>query len=245
MALQDRIAELRQKLEHPTPAKWYQKWWGILLLLFLFLLISFTLASALYIARTVKDIKAENASIETAKKIQEDKLLIEGENNYWIGTSSPRITIVEFSDFACPYCKDDFSVIRELSLKYKNDIKVIYRDYLGHGESLDLALAARCAGEQGKFWYMHDKLFTNQDQINLGSLPTMAKQLGLDSAAFNNCLTSKKYLNQVRTDMENAEKIGITKTPSWMINGYLLEGAIKREDFIKIIDIILQEEEKK
>ena len=151
------------------------------------------------------------------------------------------MTIVEFSDFACPYCKDNFPVVRELGLKYKDDIKIIYRDYLGHNESLDLALAARCAGEQGKFWYMHDKLFSNQEQATLANLPVMAQQLGLDVKSFNSCLSSKKHLSRVREDLDAAEKIGITKTPSWMINGYLIEGAIDRDSFINIIETFLQE----
>lgn len=241
MELQDRIAELRQKLEHPEPIKWYRKWWGILILLFLFLLTSFITASGLYINRTIQEIKSEKTSIDTAQKIQENKTIIEGLNTYWIGTSTPKVTIVEFSDFACPYCKDSFPIVRELGLKYKDSIKIIYRDYLGHNESLDLALAARCAGEQGKFWYMYDKLFSNQEQATLANLPVMAQQLGLDVKSFNSCLSNKKYLSHIREDLDDAEKIGVTKTPSWMINGYLLEGTIQQENFIKIIETFLQE----
>jgi protein-disulfide isomerase len=239
MALQDRIVELRQKIEHPAPTKWYKKWWGVLVLLILFFVAVVVVACTMYIVKVVQEVRTEGASINTAQKIAADKKLIEGENNYWLGTSTPRITIVEFSDFACPYCQDNFSVVRELGFKYQNEIKIIYRDYIGHNESMDLALAARCAGEQGKFWPMHDKLFTNQDQAGLTNLPIFAQQLGLDVKAFNSCLSNKKYLSDVRVDMDAADKIGITKTPSWMINGYLLEGAIGREDFIKIIDSIL------
>jgi len=240
MALSDRMAELRQKLEHPTPTKWYKRWWGVLILLFLFLFISFVTASVIYIVKLAKDIKNETISIDTAQKIQENKVLIEGQNNYWLGTSTPKITIVEFSDFACPYCQDNFSVVRELGLDYQNDVKIIYRDYLGHTDSLDLALTARCAGEQDKFWPMHDKLFINQGQITLTDLPVLAQQLGLDVKTFNTCLSTKKYLSYVREDIAAAETIGITKTPSWIINGYLLEGARTKEDFIKIIEYFLK-----
>ena len=246
MALSDRIAELRQKLEHPTPTRWYKRWWGVLILFCLFLLISFVAASVIYIIKTARDIKNEKASINTAQKIQANKTLIEGQNNYWLGTSTPKITIVEFSDFACPFCQDNFSVVRELGLKYQNDIKIIYRDYLGHTDSLDLALAARCAGEQNKFWPMHDKLFTNQGQIALTDLPILAQQLGLDVKTFNTCLSTKKHLSYIREDITAAETIGITKTPSWIINdqargeAYLQEGAINRSDFINIIEAFLK-----
>jgi len=240
MALSDRVVELRRQSEHRPPTKWYKRWWGILLLVILFLVISSVGASAMYVLKIARDINSEKVSIDTAQKIQANKALIEGRNNYWLGTSTPQITLVEFSDFACPYCRDDFSVVREVGQVYQNDIKIIYRDYIGHNESLDSALAARCAGEQGKFWPMHDKLFTNQDQANLTNLPIFAQQLGLDVKIFNACLSTKKYLSQVREDIDAAEKIGITKTPSWMINGYLLEGAISRDDFIKIIEAILK-----
>ncbi len=240
MALSDRVVELRQQSAHQTPTKWYKKWWGVLLLVVLFLLISSVVASAMYVFKIARDINSQKTSIDTAQRIQANKNLIEGQNNYWLGTSTPKITIVEFSDFACPYCRDDFSVVREIGLIYQNDIKIIYRDYIGHENSLDLALAARCAGEQGKFWPMHDKLFSNQDQAGLTNLPIFAQQLGLDVKTFNSCLSTKKYLSQVREDIDAAEKIGITKTPSWMINGYLLEGAITRTDFIKMIETILK-----
>lgn len=240
MGLQDRIAELRQQLEHPEPTKWYKRWWGILFLTCLFLFVSSIGAGGIYIFKMVKDINAQKTSINTAEKVKADKLLIEGSDNYWLGTSSPQITIVEFSDFSCPYCKDEFPIIRELGIKYKDQVKIIYRDYLGHDNSLDLALAARCAGEQGKFWNMHDKLFVNQDQITLTGLPIIAQQLGLDVKSFNSCISSKKYIPQIRKDVEDADTIGITKTPSFMINGYKLEGAINRTDFINIIETILQ-----
>jgi predicted DsbA family dithiol-disulfide isomerase len=90
------------------------------------------------------------------------------------------------------------------------------------------------------FWPMHDKLFTNQEQITLTELPVIAQQLGLDVKAFNSCISTKKYLSYIREDITAAEKIGITKTPSWMINGYLLEGAIDRDNFIKIIEEFLK-----
>jgi len=243
MALQDRIATLREQLEHPAPKKWYKKWWGILFLLCLFLLISFIVASALYVYRTARDINLNRSSLETAQMLQESKLLSEGQNNYFMGTTTPKVTIVEFADFACPYCKDNFPVVRELGLKYKDDVKIIYRDYLGHDNSLDLALAARCAGEQGKFWAMHDKLFTNQGKIALTDLPLLAQQIGLKVNDFNTCLSSKKYLMHVREDINAAEGFDITKTPTWIINGnqssYKIEGAIGRDDFIKIIDSLL------
>jgi len=79
MALSDRIAELRQKLEHPTPTRWYKRWWGVLILFCLFLLISFVAASVIYIIKTARDIKNEKASINTAQKIQANKTLIEGQ----------------------------------------------------------------------------------------------------------------------------------------------------------------------
>jgi protein-disulfide isomerase len=147
--------------------------------------------------------------------------------------------IVEFSDFACPYCKASHEAVREMGLKYKNDIKIIYRDFLGHNNSLDLALAGRCAGEQNKFWAMHDKLFLNQDDISLSSLPILAQQIGVSTSTFNNCLKSQKYLAHIQADMAAAEKMKVTATPTWIINGYLVKGTLDRDGLDSIIKEIL------
>jgi len=99
-------------------------------------------------------------------------------NDYFLGTSTPRLTIVEFSDFACPYCRNSYTTVREIGFKYKNSVKIIFKDFPLHADSLDLAMAGRCAGEQGLFWPLHDKLFSLQGRFATSSLPDLAISIG-------------------------------------------------------------------
>ncbi len=142
--------------------KWYKKWWVIILFIIATLILIIVIASCFYIANEVKKIKgggliSQQQLFKSQEYTEEMQKAVEGKNNYWTGAAKPKITIVEFADFSCAYCKNSFTNIREISLKYKKDVKIIFRDYPAYEYSLDLAMAARCAGEQGLFWLMHDK----------------------------------------------------------------------------------------
>lgn len=157
------------------------------------------------------------------------KLLIEGINNPSLGASDPKVTIVEFSDFACPFCKASFPGLREISLKYKDGVKIIFRDWPGHDNSLVLAMAAYCAGEQNKFWEMHDKLFQNQSDTfgtDKNQLAALAQQLGVYNQEFQTCFDQQKYLPQIQKNFTDSELLGVTGTPTWFINGKKIEGEL-------------------
>ena len=157
-----------------------------------------------------------------------------------IGSSSPLITIIEFSDFACPYCKNSFSTMREISLKYQDKIKIIYRHYPIITEHSNLlALASECASEQDKFWAMHDSLFLNQGISTATELNELARQIGLDGDKFNNCLEGKKYLGSITADFKAGQDLGITGTPTWYINGIKIAGDIPPDMFFEIINNLL------
>jgi protein-disulfide isomerase len=163
--------------------------------------------------------------------------------DYFFGTSTPKVTIVEFSDFACPYCQIDFTIIREIGYKYKKSVKIIFKDYPLHDTSLDLAMAARCAGEQGGqnlFWAMHDKLFSLQGKFATTSLPDLAVSIGANKTVFNNCLASKKYLTDIRADYVDGQSLGIEGTPTFFINGYKASGVITSDQFDQIIKQFLK-----
>ncbi len=241
MGIEDRIAQLRQKALTKPRKKWYQKWWGVLLIVFSFFIISCVGAAAIYVFQTAIEINQDKYLAELKMSDQVNQTLAEGSGqNYTFGTSSPKITIVEFSDFACPFCKESAPVIRELGYLYKDQIKIIYRDLIGHAASLDLALAARCAGEQGKFWEMHDAIFAQQDTLKLGDLGVMAEELGVNKIKFNQCFSSQKYMAHVQADWSDAQKLNVTSTPTWIINNYKVSGAIPKENFIKIIEQLLK-----
>ena len=125
-------------------------------------------------------------------------------------------------------------------MRYKDDIKVIYRDFpVVSGYSADLSLAARCAGEQGLFWMMHDKLFINQGVNSNDGLLSLAAQIGADTGRFKTCIDNKKYLTDIEKDFSDGQELGIKGTPTWFINGSKIEGNIPYDIFVQIIESII------
>lgn len=163
-------------------------------------------------------------------------------DNFSFGAENPQITIVEFADFNCSHCKNSYSTIRQLGYKYKDRVKIVFKDYPIFENSLDLALAARCAGEQNQnlFWSMHDKLYANQGQFSLSDLPEMAKESGVNTAIFNACLSARKYESRIEQDLIWGQEAGIEGTPTFFINGRLIpSGDLPTEAWEKMIQFFL------
>ncbi len=221
---------------------WYKKWWGIIFITIATLLLIIFIAFSFYVYNLIKTLNSDtqynsNSYNDLSEEVRKK---IEGENNYWTGSAKPKITIVEFADFACSYCEKSFPKIREISIKYKNDVKIIYRDMPLRENSEKLAMAARCAGEQGLFWLMHDKLFQNQGIKSDSDITELAKQIGTDISKFNNCLNSNKYIQQIQKDFSDGTDLEVKGTPTWFINGNKLEGDIPLSVWEEIIGKILQ-----
>ena len=211
---------------------WHKRWWGVAAIIFLSIILIFLVAVSFYVYASVREAK-KNSGV----KLSGQTYQAADSDSYWLGAAKAPITIVEFGDFACPVCEQSFPTIRELSLKYKNDIKFIWRDYPVVQEySALLALAGRCAGEQGIFWPMHDKLFQNQGVYQTAQLAALANQIGADLARFNDCMNKQKYLAQIQKDLTDGQTFGNSGTPTFFINGYKVEGNIPYETFTKIIE---------
>lgn len=214
---------------------WYRKWWGVLIVIVLAIILFFLAASAAYFLGEIKNAKLKLN--QTGPELTGQQYEAAKSDGYWLGSANAKITIVEFGDFACPVCLQSFPTIREIGLKYKNDIKFIWRDYpVVSDYSASLALAGRCAGEQGLFWPMHDKLFQNQGVSQVNELTALANQVGADLTKFKLCLSQQKYLPQIKKDLTDGQSFGITGTPTYFINGYKVEGDIPYDMFIKIIE---------
>jgi len=239
MGIQERANWLERQARYKTRPRWYKKWWGILILIILFLFLILLVGSGIYVWQQAKEISANNFYFQKTAEQKTQKELVEGFGENWLGTSTPKLTIVEFSDFACPYSRESAPIVREAALMYGQNIKIIFRDFLGHENSMDLANAARCAGAQNKFWEMHDLLFSKQDQITVADLPSLAKDLGLDVDRFNQCLQAKTYDPIITQDYYDAARLGVAGTPTWFINSYKAQGAINRADFLKLIAEVL------
>jgi len=219
---------------------WYKKWWGIGIFFLVFIFLSAIFAFLLL----VMDIRQDAGSGQSTHLLASAKMpakIIGTEKNYWTGSADPKITIVEFGDFACHYCQKSFSKIREISRNNSKNIKFIFRDYPVISEfSPRLALAARCAGEQGLFWVMHDKLFLNQGIKDDENVLSLFSQIGGDQERFQACYKNNKYLPDVEKDLLDGQALSISGTPTWFINGQRLEGDVPYEYFINLINNILK-----
>lgn len=156
------------------------------------------------------------------------------------GGKDAKVTIVEFSDFQCPFCAKGADILTALKKKYGNKIKVAFKNFPlpFHNHAEEAAVAGLCANEQGTnfFWKMHDAMFANQDSLDTEGLKKTAKKIGLKPDEFEKCLSEKKYLSQVKQDMEEGRKIKVKSTPTFFINGQLINGAQPVEVFSEIID---------
>jgi protein-disulfide isomerase len=142
------------------------------------------------------------------------------------GPADAPVVIVEFSDFQCGFCGRWYKeTLPQILAAYPNDVKFVYRDFTIFGqESLRAATAADCANEQGKFWEMHNRLFDrleNQENTPLvdETFVSYAQELGLDTAAFSECLSSDRYVNEVLSDYQAAQQYGLQGTPGFVIDG--------------------------
>jgi protein-disulfide isomerase len=155
------------------------------------------------------------------------------------GPVKAAVTIVKFEDFHCPFCKRAQATLSQLLARYGNKLKLVHRDFpidSLHPEARKAHEAARCAGDQGKFWQYHDLLYLNAPKAGPDALKAYAKEVGLKLAPFERCLGEGKYKNGVEKDVEDGNRLGLTGTPAFFINGRLLSGAQPLESFASIID---------
>lgn len=154
------------------------------------------------------------------------------------GPADAPVTIVEFSDFQCQFCKQIQPVIQQLRQRYPKQVNWRFKDLpliSIHPAAQSAAEAARCAGEQGKFWEYRDALF-QAVQISVDMHRGVADSLGLDSEPFLACLQSAKYREAVQADSKEAQGLGIGGTPTFVINGIVLSGARPLEEFTRVIE---------
>ncbi len=154
------------------------------------------------------------------------------------GGDEAAVTIVEFSDYECHFCGKAEPTVKKLLVEYGDKVRIVYRDYPlpNHTNAPKAAEAAHCAGKQDKFWQMHDLLFENQRALGIEELKGYATKLGLDSEKFSECLDSGEMKPIVVASLQEGEKVGVTGTPAFFVNGRLLSGAQPFERFKEVID---------
>ena len=153
------------------------------------------------------------------------------------GPEKATVTVIEFSDYECPFCKRAEETVKKVLADYGDKIRFVYRHFPleFHAHARPAAEASACAGAQGKFWEYHDKLWTLAD-LSDDKLKALAGELGLDQAKFDDCFAKKQFKADIDKDMADASSVGVTGTPAFFINGRMLSGAQPYEKFKEIID---------
>lgn len=153
------------------------------------------------------------------------------------GSTNPAVTIVEFSDFECPFCSEVQSTLRQVMQSYGKDVRLVFKHMPleGHRNSLPAARAAYCAAEQDRFWQFHDALFASRN-LSPARFDEIATELGLGVPKFRACLNSEHSRTAIVKDIESARLFRIESTPSFIVNGKLIKGALSFADFQKIIE---------
>jgi protein-disulfide isomerase len=157
------------------------------------------------------------------------------------GPADAKVTVVEFSDFQCPFCQRAVPVLEEIATRHPKDVRIVYRhlplDSL-HPRARASAEAAACAADGNKFWEYHDKLFANNRALGDEELRKYAAEVGLEAVAFDQCVKTRKHASAIEADVQEAKKIGITGTPAFVVNGILMTG-LQTTD---ALDAVIKEE---
>lgn len=145
------------------------------------------------------------------------------------GNKKAPITIVEFSDYQCPFCSRFHDTMNQVMQNYPDKVRWVFKHFpleSIHPNAKKAAEAAECAGDQNKFWEFSDEVFANQGSLSVSYLSTIAKNLGLNTDKFESCLSSGKYVKKVENDLSEGQKLGVKGTPGSFINGKNIPGAV-------------------
>lgn len=160
------------------------------------------------------------------------------------GNKNAKVTIVEYSDFQCPFCSKGATLLKDIEKKYGNKVQIAFKHYPlpFHAQAKIAAEASMCANEQSNnlFWKMHDEMFNDQSKLDKDNLLLKAKKIGAKMPEFEKCLNSGKFTAAVEADVAEGQAIGVKSTPTFFVNGKLLAGAQPLEVFSEIIDAELK-----
>jgi protein-disulfide isomerase len=170
----------------------------------------------------------------------------DGFQGFTLGADSAKVEVTEYSDFECPFCASfatvQMPVIRR-QLIATGKVRWRYRDFPlpSHQYSRYAALAAQCGGEQGKFWEMHDQVFTNHQWAQTGKNPSalfrdFARTIGLDLDKYDACVDGQRYAGRIQASVQEGEALGVRGTPSFFVNGRPFQGRATSDDFKALVD---------
>jgi len=232
---------------------WYKRWWGKALLGLIVLTIIGVLAFVglvlnfyghsnkgdIYIAETGEWITLEEF---TANRKAIGELMTE--DDPWLGVEDPIIYIVSYDSFGCPFCKEAEEDIQRMMADFGSVVRFIVKDYPTEGLHpgvFDAHLAAGCANEQGAYWEYRDLLYERQREFKSYELKEWATELGLNGAQFNLCFDDGKYNTEIRQDYANGVQAGVVGTPSYLVNGSLIQGRVPYDTWKQVVAYIIQQ----
>src|SRR5580693_6353801 len=198
----------------------------------------------------IRDLRREKARAAYVQKLRNNASVqvllappfaeVDLKDAYTYGAKNPPVTLVEFADYECPYCQKITPELKKLEKEYGDQLAVVYKDFPlpMHHTSQKAAEAARCAGEQGKFWEYHDVLFYSK-QLQVAELKADARVLKLDGDRFDKCLDDGAEAAPVKKSLEEAESLGLTGTPSFFVNGHFFSGAADYTVLKEMVDLEL------
>lgn len=160
-----------------------------------------------------------------------------------LGPSEAPVTLVEFADFQCPYCRKMESVLKQVLQRYPDSVRLVYRNYPLvdiHPQAMQAAQAAMCADQQGKFWVMHDALLSAGADLGIPGLRATANHIGLDSEKFEECVRGQQTNSVIQEDMLAATALAISGTPALFVNGRFVRGAVSLDTLSGLISDELQ-----
>ncbi len=222
---------------------WYQRPWGRLAL---FALLVLLVIVAYYFYLTVQYVqKIRNFDVgKTVNDLRQDELYgkLVTSDDPRIGSDDPKVIIVAFEDFQCPFCREAVPIIKQVLETYGTDVQLIFRDFpleSIHDQAFSSALAANCAMEQGKFWEYHDQLYARQDELSPTAYRLIAESLNLDMTLFNKCYTTEKYRVEIEQDYQTGLELGVVGTPTFFVNGQLYQGVLPFDYWETILTILI------
>lgn len=256
MGVEKRIKERMDNAKVKSYYKpWHKRWWARLIIIFLVIAVISLMYLGVSVINSTRHIKNGEFFNETLgvwitqeQYVENQKLiadLISGDDP-WLGAEEPVINIVVYESFGCPYCKDNQVDIKKMIAKFSPLVRFTVKDFPTealHPDVFPAHLAADCANDQGRYWEYHDELFANQDAgFSRNNLQGIAKKLGLNSKEFDQCLINEEFSQEIRQDYASGVQLGVVGTPTYIINGTVIPGALSMEMWEEIIGYIIKGE---
>jgi protein-disulfide isomerase len=187
----------------------------------------------------VDQLRAQSVVVVNLKPPPPFRVYVNTDGAPFRGPATAPVTIVEFQDFHCPFCRRVQPTLIQLAARYGDRVKLVYRDFpieSLHPQARNAHEAARCANAQGKFWAYHDALYAKPHQATHEDLTAIAREANLEMDPFKLCLNARTYRSAVQRDIDEGSRVGVTGTPTFFINGRVISGAQPLETCARIVD---------